>query len=108
MSASGDFAPAGLRIVASLMQVVTDVAKALAYLHGRCICHGDVYAHNVLARTGPGDDGAAVLCDYGAPLATASPLLTDQLLSEAVLEVIQHPESAQHFELPRARLRVRS
>ena len=48
--------------------MVTDVARALRYLHARHICHGDVYAHNVLARTGPGQDGSAVLCDYGGPL----------------------------------------
>jgi len=45
-----------------VLRAATDVASALAYLHARRICHGDVYAHNVLAD----EDGAAVLCDYGA------------------------------------------
>ena len=47
-----------------VLRAATDVASALAYLHARRICHGDVYAHNVLAA----EDGAAVLCDYGAPV----------------------------------------
>ena len=34
---------------------------ALAELHRLRICHGDVYAHNVLVD----DDGSAVLLDYG-------------------------------------------
>ena len=38
------------------------VARALSHLHSLGICHGDVYAHNVLAD----DKGHAVLCDYGA------------------------------------------
>jgi len=37
------------------------VASALAYLHSRCICHGDVYAHNILADA----HGRATLLDYG-------------------------------------------
>lgn len=43
------------------LRVATCVAAALAYLHAHNICHGDVYAHNVLAD----DNGGAVLCDYG-------------------------------------------
>ncbi len=46
-----------------VLRCAADVASALAYMHARRICHGDVYAHNVLAA----EDGAAVLCDYGAP-----------------------------------------
>jgi Ser/Thr protein kinase RdoA (MazF antagonist) len=38
------------------------VQAALAELHRLRICHGDVYAHNVLVD----DDGNAVLLDYGA------------------------------------------
>jgi serine/threonine protein kinase len=30
----------------------------------RGICHGDVYAHNVMAD----EQGQTVLCDYGAPV----------------------------------------
>ena len=40
---------------------VAGVASALAELHRLAICHGDVYAHNVLANA----SGNAVLCDYG-------------------------------------------
>lgn len=46
-----------------VLNVATCVAAALAYLHAHNICHGDVYAHNVLAD----DNGRAVLCDYGMP-----------------------------------------
>lgn len=39
------------------------VARAMSYLHEKSICHGDLYAHNVLVD---GETGAAVLCDFGA------------------------------------------
>jgi tRNA A-37 threonylcarbamoyl transferase component Bud32 len=39
-----------------------DVAAALAHLHAHSVCHGDVYAHNVVAAA----DGRATLLDYGA------------------------------------------
>ena len=45
-----------------VLRAAIDVAYALEYMHAHGICHGDVYAHNVLAA----DDGASVLCDYGA------------------------------------------
>lgn len=45
-----------------VLRVAGSVARALRYMHAHGICHGDVYAHNVLAD----DDGNAVLCDYGA------------------------------------------
>lgn len=45
-----------------VLRAASDVASALAYLHAHSICHGDVYAHNVLAD----ETGRAVLCDYGA------------------------------------------
>ncbi len=35
----------------------------MSYLHEKAICHGDLYAHNVLVD---GETGAAVLCDFGA------------------------------------------
>ncbi|EFJ52843.1 hypothetical protein VOLCADRAFT_86211 [Volvox carteri f. nagariensis] len=38
------------------------VADALAYLHAAGICHGDVYAHNVLMD----EDENVTLCDFGA------------------------------------------
>lgn len=52
----------GLQLPLSyVLHAATDVASALAYLHRNGICHGDVYAHNVLADAA----GRAVLCDYG-------------------------------------------
>lgn len=43
-------------------RVALCVASALQYLHAHCICHGDVYAHNILVDT----EGNAILLDYGA------------------------------------------
>ena len=45
----------------SLLSIARGVASALSYLHSQGICHGDVYAHNILA----GNDGTVVLCDFG-------------------------------------------
>ena len=54
--------PADLELALSfVLHAATDVASALTYLHRAGICHGDVYAHNVLADA----SGRAVLCDYG-------------------------------------------
>ena len=44
-----------------VLNVAKSVASALAYLHEHNICHGDVYAHNVLAES----SGRSILCDYG-------------------------------------------
>lgn len=38
------------------------LAGALAYLHSQGVCHGDVYAHNIMLE----GDSHAVLCDFGA------------------------------------------
>ena len=35
----------------------------MSYLHEKGICHGDLYAHNVLVD---GETGATILCDFGA------------------------------------------
>ena len=54
--------PADLELALSfVLHAATDVASALTYLHRAGICHGDVYAHNVLTDA----SGRAVLCDYG-------------------------------------------
>lgn len=37
------------------------VADALRYCHAAGICHGDVYAHNVLMD----ENGTVTLCDFG-------------------------------------------
>ena len=47
--------------IAFLLRVAVSIASALNYLHSLRICHGDVYAHNIL----PDASGNAVLCDYG-------------------------------------------
>ncbi len=44
------------------LKICTGVASALAHLHGMGVCHGDVYAHNILVD----EDHHAVLCDFGA------------------------------------------
>eukprot|EP00903_Cladosiphon_okamuranus_P020128 g18482.t1 len=46
-----------------VLAVLLQVARAMSYLHEKSICHGDLYAHNVLVD---GETGAAVLCDFGA------------------------------------------
>jgi len=56
------WAPGTSYTAAWVARVGACVASALAYMHARGICHGDVYAHNILADS----DGQAVLCDYGA------------------------------------------
>ena len=43
-------------------QVLLDIAAALAHLHGKCITHGDIYAHNVLSNS----KGLSILGDFGA------------------------------------------
>lgn len=43
-----------------------DLVRLLAFVPcRRGICHGDVYAHNVMAS----EEGHATLCDYGASFA---------------------------------------
>jgi hypothetical protein len=43
-------------------QVATGVASACAHLHARGICHGDIYAHNILTNV----KGEIILGDFGA------------------------------------------
>lgn len=45
-----------------VLRLATCISSALNRMHAMCICHGDVYAHNVVADL----DGSAVICDYGA------------------------------------------
>ncbi|KAF5829159.1 hypothetical protein DUNSADRAFT_16484 [Dunaliella salina] len=60
----------GERFEASLLlQIAKDLAAALGYLHSLHICHGDVYAHNVLLDR---QQGKATLCDFGAAFAYRS------------------------------------
>jgi hypothetical protein len=48
---------------ASALKIARGVASALAHLHDCGLLHGDVYAHNILWD---GDEGNAVLSDFGA------------------------------------------
>ncbi|MEW5307927.1 MAG: hypothetical protein WDW36_010295 [Sanguina aurantia] len=43
--------------------IAHDLASALRYMHAAGVCHGDVYAHNVLLDAA---GGHATLCDMGA------------------------------------------
>ncbi|GBF96205.1 hypothetical protein Rsub_08750 [Raphidocelis subcapitata] len=45
------------------LTICLGIGDALAYLHARRVCHGDVYAHNILYCP---DSRRAVLCDFGA------------------------------------------
>ena len=45
-----------------VVSICSGLADALSYLHGRGICHGDVYAHNIMLE----GESHAVLCDFGA------------------------------------------
>lgn len=47
------------------LAVARAVADALRYCHGKGVCHGDVYGHNVLVD----EDMHATLCDFGEPAA---------------------------------------
>lgn len=42
--------------------ICSGLASALAYLHSLGVCHGDVYAHNIMLQ----GTTHAVLCDFGA------------------------------------------
>lgn len=55
--------PAGTTYSSSFVKNVSlDLARACAYLHSLGICHGDIYAHNLLVNP----EGHAKLCDFGA------------------------------------------
>lgn len=56
------WAPGRLFSISFVLQCLSSVSGALQYMHSRCIAHGDVYAHNILAT----EDGRSILCDYGA------------------------------------------
>ena len=68
------------------MRIASGVAAALAELHRLRICHGDVYAHNVLAA----HDGHAVLLDYGDPASTATACTHAHWRSHAFVAAIKY------------------
>lgn len=43
-------------------RLVSELAALMDFLHGRGLCHGDFYGHNVLADA----HGGVLLCDFGA------------------------------------------
>ena len=68
-SCTRDVYAADLRLApARALGIARDIAVAAAHLHARGLLHGDLYAHNILwRRDAPGgDDGTALLGDFGA------------------------------------------
>jgi len=49
-----------------IRQVTMDVARALEYLHGKEIIHGDVKSANIMLTRSPGQMVTAKLCDFGS------------------------------------------
>lgn len=48
--------------VAAVASIIRAIASALGHLHKRGLCHGDVYAHNILIN----DNADVLLTDFGA------------------------------------------
>lgn len=46
----------------TILSIGKAIADALVHLHQRGLCHGDLYAHNILVN----DDGGVLLTDFGA------------------------------------------
>ena len=57
------FAPETVLTADQVLRIASDIARAAAWLHGRGLLHGDLYAHNT--HWDPAT-GAAVLGDFGA------------------------------------------
>eukprot|EP00887_Chlorella_sp_A99_P002665 scaffold6.g2665.t1 len=57
------WAPATSFKLEFILRVGHGLAGALEHMHYRGICHGDVYAHNLLVDA---DASSVILCDYGA------------------------------------------
>lgn len=99
-SCSRDVYPPGLRMpAAQAVAVARAAADALAHLHGRGLCHGDLYAHNLLVD----GQGQALLSDLGAAsfLPAGDPARADALraLDHRALQVLVQ-ELSQHSEAP--------
>jgi len=63
-SCSRDVYDPALRLpVEVALRIAREVGAAAAHLHARGLCHGDLYAHNILLD---GHAGGAVLSDFGA------------------------------------------
>lgn len=54
------------------LRIASQIAGAVAHLHGRCVLHGDLYAHNILWD---GSAGEAALSDFGAACLMPAPHL---------------------------------
>ena len=99
-SCSRDVYPPGLRMPAAHAKAVARAAtEALAHLHGRGLCHGDLYAHNLLVD----GQGQALLSDFGAAsfLPAGDPARADalQALDRRALQVLRQ-ELSQHCDAP--------
>lgn len=79
-----------------VLNVATCVAAALAYLHAHNICHGDVYAHNVLAA----ENGTSVLCDYGMLADHTSEVAKHAMQQASLIEQSLANVLSQTFALP--------
>ena len=47
--------------LSGMLKISRGVASALEYMHSLHMCHGDVYAHNILVD----QDNHPVICDFG-------------------------------------------
>ena len=80
-SCTRDVYAAGTRFAPdALVRLALGMASAARQLHGRGILHGDLYAHNILC----GDDGQALLGDFGAASFFA---LDDEALAQALQRI---------------------
>lgn len=61
------------RTPGSLVVILHQLARALAFLHGRGVVHGDVKPANVLVRAQAAGDPHAILIDLGFALEAADP-----------------------------------
>jgi len=64
----------------SIWQIAYDIADTLQHMHQQQICHGDLYAHNILIDDSV-DETKVLLSDFGAasPLACLTPEQTQRL-----------------------------
>lgn len=57
-----DHFPEGFRLSArAIVKIARQIVSVMTHLRRRDICHGDLYAHNILVT----EDGAALLSDFG-------------------------------------------
>lgn len=80
-SCTRDVYPVGFQLsAASALALASQMVAALGHLHGRCVMHGDFYAHNILWNAA---SSKAMLSDMGAacPMPSNHPALRRDLLA---------------------------